>query len=84
MIWYLNLRLKKQEIIYHLKLEEVLGKGSDAVVTFDVIITDIIVDGDDRYDKWEEGEFEKDNDGRKYHKQGRLVETINNYLRFRN
>lgn len=48
------------EIIYHLKLEEVLGKGSDAVVTFDVIITDIIVDGDDRYDKWEESEFEKD------------------------
>ena len=31
-------------IIYHLKLEQVLGNGSDAVVTFDVIITDIIVD----------------------------------------
>jgi hypothetical protein len=48
------------EILYQLKLHQILGKGSDAIVTFDVIITDIILDGDSRYDMWEENDFEED------------------------
>ena len=48
------------EILYQLKLNQILGKGADAIVTFDVIITDIILDGDSRYDMWEEKDFEED------------------------
>ena len=48
------------DIRYYLKLNQVLGEGSNAVVTFDVIITDIIVDGDSRYYIWEEADYYQD------------------------
>jgi hypothetical protein len=50
--------IEEWEIKYYLILNEVLGSGSDAVVSFDVIITDIIVDGDDMYHRWVEDDFD--------------------------
>jgi hypothetical protein len=50
--------IEEWEIKYYLILNEVLGSGSDAVVSFDVIITDIIVDGDDMYHRWAEDDFD--------------------------
>jgi hypothetical protein len=47
------------EIRYFLKLNQILGTGSDTIVSFDVIITDIIIDGDGRYDKWEFDDFDE-------------------------
>jgi hypothetical protein len=47
--------IEKWEIKYYLILNQVLGDGSNAIVNFDVIVTDIIVDGDSRYYIWEEG-----------------------------
>jgi hypothetical protein len=47
------------DIIYYLKLNQILGTGSDTIVSFDVIITDIIIDGDGRYDKWEFDNFDE-------------------------
>jgi len=41
--------IEEWEIKYYLILREVLGTGSNAIVSFDVIITDIIVDGDNKY-----------------------------------
>jgi hypothetical protein len=47
-------------ITYYLKLNQVLGEGSDAVVSFDVIITDIIYDGDwNRFDIWADTEYDE-------------------------
>ena len=48
------------DIRYYLKLNQVLGEGSDAVVSFDVIITDIIYDGDwNRFDLWADTEYDE-------------------------
>ena len=48
------------DIRYYLKLNQVLGEGSDAVVSFDVIITDIIYDGDrNRLDLWSDTEYDE-------------------------
>ena len=48
------------DIRYYLKLNQVLGEGSDAVVSFDVIITDIIYDGDwNRFDLWADNEYDE-------------------------
>jgi hypothetical protein len=48
------------DIRYYLKLNQVLGEGSNAVVTFDVIITDIIYDGDwNRFDIWADTEYDQ-------------------------
>jgi len=48
------------DIRYYLKLNQVLGEGSDAVVSFDVIITDIIYDGDrNRLDLWADTEYDE-------------------------
>ena len=48
------------DIRYYLKLNQVLGEGSNAVVTFDVIITDIIYDGDwNRFDIWDDTEYDQ-------------------------
>jgi hypothetical protein len=48
------------DIRYYLKLKQVLGEGSDAVVSFDVIITDIIYDGDrNRLDLWVDTEYDE-------------------------
>jgi hypothetical protein len=46
--------IEEWEIKYYLILNQVLGDGSNAIVNFDVIVTDIIVDGDSRYHIWEE------------------------------
>jgi hypothetical protein len=51
--------IEEWEILYQLKLAHVLGTGSDAIVSFDVIITDIIIDGDSRYDRWEDDNFDE-------------------------
>jgi len=41
------------DIRYYLKLDSLLGEGSNAIASFDVIITDIIYDGDwNRLDIW--------------------------------
>jgi hypothetical protein len=47
------------DIRYYLILREVLGTGSNAIASFDVIITDIIVDGDDMYHRWVEDGFDE-------------------------
>jgi hypothetical protein len=48
------------DIRYYLKLKQVLGEGSDAVVSFDVIITDIIYDGDwNRFDIWADTDYDE-------------------------
>ena len=48
------------DIRYYLKLNQVVGEGSDAVVSFDVIITDIIYDGDrNRLDIWADTEYDE-------------------------
>jgi hypothetical protein len=48
------------DIRYYLKLNQVLGEGLDAVVSFDVIITDIIYDGDrNRLDIWADTEYDE-------------------------
>ena len=49
--------IEEWKIKYYLILNEVLGNGSKAIVSFDVIITDIIVDGDSKYYIWEEDGF---------------------------
>jgi hypothetical protein len=49
--------VEEWEIRYYLKLNQVLGEGLKAIVSFDVIITDIIVDGDSRYYIWEDEDF---------------------------
>ena len=49
--------IEEWEIKYYLILNDVLGNGSQAIVSFDVIITDIIVDGDSRYYIWEDEDF---------------------------
>ena len=49
--------IEEWEIKYYLILNDVLGNGSRAIVSFDVIITDIIVDGDSRYYIWEDEDF---------------------------
>jgi hypothetical protein len=51
--------IEKWKILYYLKLFEVIGIGSNAIVTFDVIITDIIVDGDSKYYMWEDDGFDE-------------------------
>jgi hypothetical protein len=48
------------DIRYYLKLNQVLGEGSKAIATFDVIITDIIYDGDwNRFDIWADTEYDQ-------------------------
>jgi hypothetical protein len=47
------------EIVYYLKLNQLLGEGTNAIASFDVIITDIIVDGDDMYHRWVEDGFDE-------------------------
>ena len=48
------------DIRYYLKLDNLLGEGSKAIVTFDVIITDIIYDGDwNRFDIWADTEYDQ-------------------------
>jgi len=49
--------IEEWEIRYYLKLNQVLGEGLKAIVSFDVIITDIIVDGDSKYYIWEDDDF---------------------------
>jgi hypothetical protein len=51
--------IEEWEIKYYLILREVLGTGSNAIASFDVIITDIIVDGDDMYHRWEDDDFDE-------------------------
>ncbi len=50
--------IEEWEIKYYLILREVLGTGLNAIVSFDVIITDIIVDGDSKYYMWVEDDFD--------------------------
>jgi len=52
--------IEEWEIKYYLILNEVLGDGSNAIVNFDVIVTDIIVDGESRYYIWEESDYYQD------------------------
>ena len=52
--------IEEWEIKYYLILNEVLGNGSKAIVSFNVIVTNIIVDGDSRYYIWEEDGFRQD------------------------
>jgi hypothetical protein len=52
--------IEEWEIKYYLILNQVLGNGSNAIVNFDVIVTDIIVDGDSRYYIWEESDYYQD------------------------
>lgn len=48
------------DIRYYLKLDNLLGEGSKAIATFDVIITDIIYDGDwNRFDIWADTEYDQ-------------------------
>lgn len=55
-----NIVYEDWDIRYYLKLNQVLGEGSDAVVSFDVIITDIIYDGDrNRLDIWADTEYDE-------------------------
>ena len=55
-----NIVYEDWDIRYYLKLNQVLGEGSDAVVSFDVIITDIIYDGDrNRLDIWADTEYDQ-------------------------
>lgn len=51
--------IEEWEITYYLILNEILGSGSDAIVNFNVIITNIIVDGDDQYHRWEDDDFDE-------------------------
>ena len=51
--------IEEWEIKYYLILNEILGSGSDAIVNFNVIITNIIVDGDDQYHRWEDDDFDE-------------------------
>jgi hypothetical protein len=51
--------IEEWEIRYFLKLNQILGTGSDTIVSFDVIITDIIVDGDNMYHRWEDDDFDE-------------------------
>jgi hypothetical protein len=55
-----EVHFEEWEIRYYLKLNQVLGEGLKAIVSFDVIITDIIVDGDSRYYTWEDENFYQD------------------------
>jgi len=52
--------IEEWEIKYYLILNEVLGNGSKAIVSFNVIVTNIIVDGDSRYYIWEEADYYQD------------------------
>jgi hypothetical protein len=52
-----EVHFEEWEIRYYLKLNQVLGEGLKAIVSFDVIITDIIVDGDSKYYIWEDVDF---------------------------
>jgi hypothetical protein len=52
--------IEEWEIKYYLILNEVLGNGSNAIVSFNVIVTDIIIDGDSKYFIWEEDGFHQD------------------------
>lgn len=48
------------DIRYYLKLDNLLGEGSKAIATFDVIITDIIYDGDwKRFDIWADTKYDQ-------------------------
>jgi hypothetical protein len=58
--WNEDSYIEEWEIKYYLKLRDVLGSGSNAIVSFDVIITDIIVDGDTRYSLWGEDNYRED------------------------
>ena len=51
--------IEEWEIKYYLILREVLGTGSNAIVSFDVIITDIIVDDDSMYHRWVEDDYDE-------------------------
>lgn len=55
-----NIVYEDWDIRYYLKLNQVLGEGTRAVVSFDVIITDIIYDGDhNRLDIWADTEYDE-------------------------
>ena len=48
------------EIVYYLKLNQLLGEGSNSVASFDVIITDIIIDDEhNRLDVWADRDYDQ-------------------------
>ena len=48
------------EIVYYLKLNQLLGEGTNAIASFDVIITDIIIDDDhNRLDVWADRDYDQ-------------------------
>ena len=51
--------IEEWEIKYYLILNEVLGNGSQAIVSFNVIVTDINVDGESRYWQWSDDDFDE-------------------------
>lgn len=51
--------IEEWEIKYYLILNEVLGNGSQAIVSFNVIVTDINVDGESRYWQWSDDGFDE-------------------------
>jgi len=44
---------------YYMEVERVLGEGSKAVASIDVIVTDITRDGDDFYYDWVENKYDE-------------------------
>lgn len=51
--------IEEWEIKYYLILNEVLGNDSQAIVSFNVIVTDINVDGESRYWQWSDDDFDE-------------------------
>jgi len=48
------------EIVYYLKLNQLLGEGANSVASFDVIIADIIIDDEhNRLDVWADRDYDQ-------------------------
>ena len=48
------------EIVYYLKLSQLVGDATNSIASFDVIITDIIIDGDhNRLDVWVDRDYDQ-------------------------
>ena len=48
---------EKYTFEYHIKVENVLGSGSDTVASIDVIIDKLLLDGEDFYYDWEDSNY---------------------------
>ena len=52
--------IEKWDIRYNLKLNQLLGEGASSVASFDVIITDIIIDDEhSRLDVWADRDYDQ-------------------------